>query len=258
MQRRHWLSLGLGFLGALSLLWLASPEVLAQAVGGLPGIELKLNGGGSPQEVSQGLQILLMLTVLTLAPSILIMTTSFTRMVIVLSLVRQAVGIPTLPPNQVLISLALILTFFVMAPTIDQINTTAFQPYLSGSMSQEVALERASLPMRKFMFKQTNQSDLGLFVRLSKLDDPRTVSDVPTHVLLPAFLISELKTAFQLGFIIFLPFLVIDLVVSSILVSMGMMFLPPITVSLPFKIILFVLVDGWHLISKSLVGGFQG
>lgn len=258
MRARQGFTVGLGLLLAVSLFVMFPGDALAQvAGGGLPGIEVKLNGGGSPQEVSQGLQILLMLTVLTLAPSILIMTTSFTRMVIVLSLVRQAIGIPTLPPNQVLISLALILTFFVMAPTIDQINNTAFQPYVKGAISQEVALERASLPMRKFMFKQTNQSDLGLFIRLGKLNDPQTVADVPTHVLLPAFLISELKTAFQLGFVIFLPFLIIDLVVSSILVSMGMMFLPPITISLPFKIILFVLVDGWHLISKALVGGFQ-
>jgi flagellar biosynthesis protein FliP len=227
---------------------------LAQA---LPGIELKLNAAANPTQVTQGLQILVLLTVLTLAPSILIMSTSFTRMIIVLSLLRQAIGTPSLPPNQVLISLALILTFFVMAPTLDVMNHQAIQPYIKGKMTQEVALEKASEPLRLFMFKQTNQSDIGLFVKLAKLNTPQTAKDVPTHVLLPAFIISELKTAFQLGFVMFLPFLIIDLVVSSILVSMGMMFLPPITISLPFKIILFVLVDGWHLISKALVSGFQ-
>jgi len=239
--------------GGLAL-WLLPQAAWAQDV--LPSIQLSVGQASSPQEVSQGLQVLVLLTVLTLAPSLLIMATSFTRMVIVLSLVRQAMGTPTLPPNQVLISLALILTFFVMTPTLTLMNEQALQPYLNGKMSQQVALERAAKPLQAFMLKQTYQKDVALFVELAKVDAPATPEDVPFYVLLPAFIISELKTSFQLGFLIFLPFLVIDLVVSSLLVSMGMMFLPPVTVSLPFKIILFVLVDGWHLLSQALVSGF--
>jgi flagellar biosynthetic protein FliP len=236
-------------------LHLATPA-LAQDV--LPSIQLSVGQASTPQEVSQGLQVLVLLTVLTLAPSLLIMATSFTRMVIVLSLVRQAMGTPTLPPNQVLISLALILSFFVMTPTLTAMNEQALQPYLNGKLSQQVALERAAKPLQAFMLKQTYQKDVALFVEMAKVDPPATPEDVPFYVLLPAFIISELKTAFQLGFVVFLPFLVIDLVVSSLLVSMGMMFLPPVTISLPFKIILFVLVDGWHLLSQALVTGFTG
>lgn len=223
---------------------------------GLPTVDIKVGSATSPQDVSKGLQILILLTVLTLAPAILIMTTSFTRIVIVLSLVRQAIGTPQLPPGQVIIGLSLILTFFVMAPTFNKINAEALQPYLKGSMAQTVALDKAIQPLRTFMFKQTNQKDLELFVGLAKLKRPKNTGDVPTHVLLPAFVISELKMAFQLGFIIFLPFLIIDVVISSILVSMGMIFLPPMSISLPFKIVLFVLVDGWHLIASALVTGF--
>jgi len=228
----------------------------AAAETGLPTLDIKLGQAKSPQEVSNGLQILILLTVLTLAPAILIMSTAFTRIVIVLSLVRQAVGTPQLPPSQVIIGLALILTFFVMSPTFNQVNQTALQPYLSGKMAQDEALGKAMAPMRTFMFKQTAPRDLELFMGLAKLHKPRNRGDVPTYVLLPAFTISELKTAFQLGFVIFLPFLIIDIVVSSVLVSMGMMFLPPNSISLPLKLILFVLVDGWHLIAQSLVSGF--
>jgi flagellar biosynthesis protein FliP len=233
--------------------WSAPP---AAGLAGLPNVNISVGSANSPQQVAQGLQLLILLTVLTLAPSLLVMTTAFTRIVIVLSLVRQAIGTPTLPPNQVLVSLALILTFFVMAPTLDSINTTALQPYLNGKLAQTVALERGSKPIRQFMFKQTNEKDIALFVKLAKIQNPQTAAEVPTYVLLPAFVISELKTAFQLGFVVFLPFLIVDLVVSSILVSMGMLFLPPVTVSLPFKIILFVLVDGWHLLCQALVAGF--
>lgn len=229
--------------------------VHAQAVG-LPTLDIKVGQASSPQDVSKGLQILIMLTVLTLAPAILIMTTAFTRIVIVMAMVRQAIGTPQLPPNQIIVGLSLILTFFVMAPTFDQVNKTALQPYFAGQLTQPAALKKAMAPIRMFMFKQTNEKDIALFVKLAKIKKPRNTDDVPTHVLLPAFVISELKTAFQLGFIIFLPFLVIDVVISSILVSMGMLFLPPVTISLPFKIVLFVLVDGWHLITKSLVMGF--
>jgi flagellar biosynthetic protein FliP len=240
---------------AVFILCICQLDAHAQSIG-IPSINIGLGAANKPQEVSQGLQILLLLTVLTLAPAIMVMTTAFTRIVIVLSLVRQAIGTPQLPPSQIIVGLSLILTFFVMQPTFDKINTSALQPYLNEQINQEQALDNALKPMRAFMFKQVHQDDLELFVGLSKLERPRNAGDVPTHVLLPAFLISELKTAFQLGFVVFLPFIVIDVVVSSILVSMGMLFLPPATISLPFKIVLFVLVDGWQLITKSLVAGF--
>lgn len=241
-------------LAVLALVFVLSPHAMAQV--GLPTLDIKVGSATNPQEVSKGLQILILLTVLTLAPAILVMGTAFTRIVIVLSLVRQAIGTPQLPPSQVIIGLSLILTFFVMSPTFNQINNEAFKPYLSGKMAQEQALTKAMTPLRTFMFKQTASKDLELFMGLAKLKKPKNRGDVPTYVLLPAFSISELKTAFQLGFIIFLPFLIIDMVVSSILVSMGMLFLPPTSISLPFKLVLFVLVDGWHLISQSLVTGF--
>jgi flagellar biosynthetic protein FliP len=210
-----------------------------------------------PQDVAASLQILALLTVLTLAPAILMLMTSFTRIVIVLSFTRQAIGTQMMPPNQVVVGLALFLTFFVMAPVAGDINKTALQPYAEGAITQQVALDRAQQPLRKFMFKQTRQKDLALFVSMAKMERPRRPDDIPTHVLVPAFIISELKTAFQIGFVIYLPFLVIDMVVASILMSMGMMMLPPVMISLPFKLILFVLVDGWHLLSRALVSSFQ-
>lgn len=244
----------LALMAFFALLWIAMPHAQAQV--GLPTLDVKVGTASGPQEVSKGLQILVLLTVLTLAPAILVMGTAFTRIVIVLSLVRQAIGTPQLPPGQVVIGLSLILTFFVMSPTFNQMNAEGLQPYLKGKVSQEAALGKAMVPLRTFMFKQTSSQDLALFMGLAKLKKPRNRGDVPTYVLLPAFTISELKTAFQLGFIIFLPFLIIDMVVSSILVSMGMLFLPPTSISLPFKLVLFVLVDGWRLISQSLVAGF--
>lgn len=210
----------------------------------------------NPQNVSAAIQILLFVTVLSLAPAILVMVTSFTRVIVVLSLLRTAIGIPQLPPNQVLIGLALFLTAFVMAPAIKQINDEAIQPYLSGTISQQEAFNRGESPLRAFMFKQTREQDLGLFLKLSGSAKPDNRDDVPTYVLVPAFTISELKTAFQMGFVMFIPFLIIDLIISSALLSMGMMMLPPVVVSLPFKILLFVLVDGWYLIVGSLVGSF--
>ena len=203
------------------------------------------------------IQLLGLLTVLALAPAFLIMVTSFTRMIVVLSLVRNAIGVPQLPPNQVLLGLALFLTLFVMAPTFEEINATALQPYFAGEITQGEAFEAGQEPLREFMFKQTREKDLGLFIKLSGEEQPATPADVPTHVLIPAFIISELKTAFQMGFIAFVPFLIIDIVVSSGLLSMGMMMLPPVIVSLPFKILLFVLVDGWSLIVGSLVSSFN-
>lgn len=219
-------------------------------------LTVNLDGTGDPQGMAIGLQILVLLTVLTLTPALLIMVTAFTRIVIVLSLLRNAIGIPQLPPNQVLIGLSLFLTFFVMSPTWSAVNAEALQPYLAGQIDQQTALDRGIAPLRAFMFRQTREHDLALFVSMAKEERPRTPDDVPTYVLIPAFIISELKTAFQMGFIIFIPFLIIDIVVSSTLMSMGMLMLPPVMISLPFKILLFVLVDGWHLISRSLVMSF--
>ena len=221
-----------------------------------PNINIGMQPANTPQDFTNGMQILIWLTILSLAPSILIMTTSFIRIVIVLSLLRQAIGVATLPPSQVLTSLALILTFFIMSPVFSKINDEALQPYMKNQITQQAALDRGIQPVRDFMFKQTSDKELALFVRMAKLEKPKDTNDIPTYVLIPAFILSELKTAFMIGFVIFLPFLVIDIVVSSVLVSMGMMFLPPTTIAMPFKLIMFVMVDGWFLITKSLVEGF--
>ena len=222
----------------------------------LPNINIGLTNANTPQDFTNGLQILIWLTILSLAPSILIMTTCFIRLVVVLALTRQALGAGTLPPNQVITSLALILTFFIMAPTFNEINEKALQPYMKNQITQQVALDRGIEPIRNFMFKQTHEKELALFVRMAKIEKPKNIKDVPTYVLLPSFIMSELKTAFTIGFVVYLPFLVIDIVVSSVLVSMGMMFLPPSMIALPFKLIMFVMVDGWYLIVKSLVESF--
>ena len=206
---------------------------------------------------SSGIQIIALLTALTLIPAMLMMASSFTRIIIVLSFIRNALGMPQTPPNQVLLGLALFLSVFVMAPVWHSINNNALQPYLRNEISQDEAINRGLQPMRTFMFKQTREKDLSLFIYLAKLPRPRNESDVPTYVLIPAFVISELKTAFQMGFLILIPFLVIDMVVSSTLMSMGMMMLPPAVISLPFKILLFVLVDGWHLVIRSLMVSFS-
>ncbi len=238
------------------LLGLICTIIPSHAAMSFPNINIGLQQANTPQDFTNGLQILIWLTILTLAPSILIMTTSFIRLVVVLSLTRQALGAGTLPPNQVLTSLALILTFFIMAPTFNEINEKALQPYMKNQITQQVALDRGIEPIRKFMFKQTHEKELALFVRMAKIEKPKTKEDLPTYVLLPAFIMSELKTAFTIGFVVYLPFLVIDIVVSSVLVSMGMMFLPPSMIALPFKLIMFVMVDGWYLIVKSLVESF--
>lgn len=203
------------------------------------------------------LQILILLTILTLAPSMLIMMTSFTRIIIVLSFIRNALGLQQTPPNQVLIGLTLFLTFFIMAPIGSQINKEAIQPYMNEEIDQQEAYKRAMEPVREFMFRQTRDKDLALFMDISKLEKNTKLNDMPNNVIIPAFVISELKTAFQIGFVIYIPFLVIDMVVSSTLMSMGMMMLPPVIISLPFKILLFILVDGWNLLAKSLVLGFK-
>ena len=230
---------------------------LAAPVFPIPNINLEIGEATNPNDLVISLQILLALTVLTLAPAIIIMVTSFTRIVVVLSFVRNALGTQQMPPNQVLVSLALFLTFFTMSPYISEINNRALQPYLSGAVSQEEAYEAALVPIRTFMFKQTRENDLALFVNISGDARPETQEDISTFTLIPAFLISELKTAFQIGFLIYVPFIVIDMVVASTLMSMGMMMLPPAMISLPFKILLFVLVDGWHLIIKSLMDSFN-
>lgn len=214
-------------------------------------------GGSTAEQTSTSLQILLILTVLSIAPAILVLMTSFTRIIIVLSFVRNALGTQQLPPNQVVIGLALFLTFFVMAPTWNEVNSQALQPYMQSQITQAEALAKAELPLRDFMFKQTREKDLALFVGLAKMERPQTYGDIPTYVLIPSFVISELKTAFQMGFAIFIPFIVIDLLVASILMSMGMVMLPPMIVSLPFKLLLFVLVDGWYLVVQSLVTSFN-
>lgn len=231
-----------------------SQTAMAQVT--LPSIQLGLKSTNNPEEVVNAIKIILFLTVLTLAPAILIMMTSFTRLIIVLSFVRQAIGTPQMPPNQLMVGLALFLTLFIMGPAFRTANEQAIQPYLNNKISQEEALTKALAPLRSFMFNQTRDSDLALFVRMSKLERPKTRADVPTEVLIPAFVLSELKTAFQIGFIIYLPFLVIDMVAASVLMAMGMMMLPPIIISLPFKIMLFVLVDGWSLLVGSLVKSF--
>lgn len=222
----------------------------------LPNINIGLTNANTPQDFTNGLQILIWLTILSLAPSILIMTTCFVRLVVVLALTRQALGAGTLPPNQVITSLALILTFFIMAPTFNEVNEKALQPYMKNQITQQVAIERGIEPIRNFMFKQTHEKELALFVRMAKIERPKAKEDIPTYVLIPSFIMSELKTAFTIGFVIYLPFLVIDIVVSSVLVSMGMMFLPPSMIALPFKLIMFVMVDGWALIVRSLVESF--
>lgn len=218
-----------------------------------PGLSLSLNPSGSPAQVSSGVQLLVLLTILSVAPAVLTLATSFTRIVIVLSMVRTAIGTPTIPPNQVVIGLSLILTFFVMAPVYSKINETAIQPYTKNQINQETAIKLAVEPVREFMFKQTREKDIELFLSMSGKEQPNTLADIDTIDLFPAFVISELRTAFTMGFIIYVPFLIIDLVISSILLSMGMMMLPPSLVSLPFKILLFVLVDGWYLLVKSLM-----
>jgi flagellar biosynthetic protein FliP len=235
------------------LLGLALPA-FAQVT--LPSVNLGFKTTDSPNEVVNAVKLVLMLTVLTLAPAILIMMTSFTRLIIVLSFLRQALGVQQMPPNQLLVGLALFLTFFIMGPSFTQMNTAGIQPYIAGKISQEQALEATLAPLRKFMLTQTRPADLSLFVRLAKIEPPKTLAEVPTMVLVPAFVISELKTAFQIGFIIFLPFLIIDMVAASVLMAVGMMMLPPVVVSLPFKIMLFVIVDGWALIIGSMVKSF--
>ena len=243
--------LAIVLLGAMSLF---ADAAQAQA---LPKISLQVEDAKEGGDAAVSLQIIFLLTILSLAPSILIMMTSFTRIVVVLSFLRTAIGTQQMPPNQLIIGLSLFLTFFVMAPVWDRVNDDAIQPLVEDQIPYSEALDKGMEPIREFMLKQTRQKDMALFVRMAQIKQPRNHREIPNSVLIPSFIISELRTAFQIGFILFIPFLVIDLVVSSILLSMGMMMLPPIMVSMPFKILLFVLVDGWNLLIQSLVKSFN-
>lgn len=209
-----------------------------------------------PSNLSTSIKLMLLLTVLSLAPSILILMTSFARIIIILSFVRTALATNQMPPNQVIVGLALFLTFFIMAPTLQQVNEEALTPLFDEEITLEQAYENASGPFKEFMSKHTRQKDLELFLRYSEAERPETIEDIPLTVMVPAFALSEIKTAFQIGFMIFIPFLVIDMIVASVLMSMGMMMLPPVMISLPFKILLFVLVDGWYLVMKSILQSF--
>ncbi len=222
-----------------------------------PKISVGVEPSEDAQDISVALQIVLLLTVLTLAPSILIMMTSFIRITVVLSFLRQAIGTNQMPPNQLIVALALILTFFVMAPVGNQVYQAGLKPYLDGEVTQDEAFENGMEPVRSFMLKQVREKDLALFVKLSGMERPQNKDDIPTRLLIPGFVVSELRVAFQIAFVVFIPFLIIDMVVASVLMSMGMMMLPPIMVALPFKILLFVLVDGWYLIVKALVESFR-
>ena len=223
----------------------------------IPTVSLNVGTSENPQEVATTMQLLAVLTVVSLAPAILVMTTSFVRIVVVIGFLRNALSTQNVPPNQVVIALSLFLTFYIMAPYWSEANENGLQPYLAGRITQEEALTNTVAPLREFMFKQTRESDLALFVNLSQAPRPDTQEDVSTFTLIPAYVISELKTAFQIGFMIYIPFIVIDMIVASTLMSMGMMMLPPTMISLPFKILLFVMVDGWHLLIKSLIMSFK-
>lgn len=241
--------------GALFSFLFAFPIVDAAPL--IPSLDINVGTADGPQDVAVTLQIMAVLTILSLAPSILIMTTAFIRIVVVIGFLRNALSTQNVPPNQVVIALSLFLTFYIMAPYWSEANENGLQPYLAGRITQEEALTNTVAPLREFMFKQTRESDLALFVNLSQAPRPDTQEDVSTFTLIPAYVISELKTAFQIGFMIYIPFIVIDMIVASTLMSMGMMMLPPTMISLPFKILLFVMVDGWHLLIKSLVMSFK-
>ena len=239
----------------LVLLVLVAASAQAEPVA-LPSLNMSVGSSSKPGDVAVTIQIFLLLTILSLAPGLLIMTTSFTRIVVVLSFLRTAMGTQQAPSNQIILALSMFLTFFIMNPVWNQINTEAYKPWKAQQISQELAMERAVQPVRKFMLSQTREKDLALFVSLSKLPRPKNANDIPTLTIIPAFMISELRTAFQIGFLIYIPFIVVDMVVASVLMSMGMMMLPPVMISLPFKILLFVLVDGWGLVISSLVKSF--
>jgi flagellar biosynthetic protein FliP len=255
LQRLLFVGVALG-IGLSAIFLVSGSSAAATPQNAAPFISVGMDQAQEPGKMAVVLQIFLLMTVLSLAPAILIMVTSFTRVVIVLSLLRRALGTMQMPPNQVIIGLALFLTLFIMTPVWQQVNQTALQPYLENKIEQRQALQKAAEPLRGFMFKQTREKDLALFVNIAKIERPKDVSDIPISVLIPSFIISEVKTAFQIGLLLYVPFLIIDMVVASILLSMGMMMLPPIMISLPFKLMLFVLADGWNLLIGSLVRSF--
>ena len=252
MAERRWLLLAAGAAGAL-----AAPAAWAQAQAQAGALPLVIGSGAGGTSYSVPIQTLLFFTALSFLPAVLLMMTGFTRIVIVLSLLRQAIGTQSAPPNQVIIGLSLFLTLFVMGPTLDRVYEEAYVPYAANEVSFEQAVSKAEAPMRAFMLKQTRQSDFALFARLAKLEPAVTAETAPMRVLVPAFVTSELKSAFQIGFMIFIPFLIIDMVVSSVLMSLGMMMLSPVLVALPFKLMLFVLADGWNLLIGSLAASFS-
>ncbi len=223
----------------------------------IPKIGIDIGTSDKPEDLSVSLQIVLLLTILTLAPSILIMTTSYLRIIIVFHFIRNALGTMQMPPSQLLAGIAMFLTFYIMAPTWGEINDNAIKPYMDNKITANEAYDRAIMPIRNFMYKNTKEKDIELFVNLANMPKPETRDDIPTHVLIPSFVLSELRTGFIMGFFVFIPFLMVDMIVSSILMSMGMMMLPPMLISLPFKILLFILVDGWNLIIGSLVRSFN-
>ncbi len=237
---------------ALAFLSVLPHDALAQ----MPTIDISLGETSEPGQIATGLKILTLLTVLSLAPSLFVTLTSFVRIIVVMHFLRQAMGTQTMPPNQIIAGLAMFMTFFIMAPVFTKVYNEAFVPFTQETIGPEEAYDKAINPFRKFMLAQTREKDLGLFVSLSKIEKPKTIEDVPTYVVIPAFIISEMRTSFTIGFIIYIPFLVLDMVIASVLMSMGMMMLPPIMISLPFKLMLFVLVDGWHLIVGSLIKSF--
>jgi len=241
-----------------AVLLLLVPALAAAQSLGVPGLDIRIDAAkAQPQEVATALKILAVLTALTLAPAALVVMTAFTRIVVVLAMLRMAIGIQETPPNSVLVSLALFLTLFTMQPVLSQIDSEAFQPYVGGKMGFERAAEAGLQPLREFMIRQTRESDLMLMLEVSHAPQPQGVDEVRTVHLIPAFMLSELKTAFQIGFVVFLPFLLLDIVVSSVLMSMGMLMVPPMMISLPLKLLMFVLIDGWNLVVKALLGSFH-
>ncbi len=242
----------------LTVMLLATSAATAPAVTvPVPTVQIGVTDSDEPQEVAKTLQIALILTVLALAPSILIMMTCFTRIIIVFSFIRHALSTQQMPSNQILAGMALFLTFYIMSPVWQKINDTALQPYLNEQLSLQDALQKSALPIREFMLKQTKEKDLALLISMTKGERPRTPDDIPFTTIIPAFMISEVSTAFSVGFLIYVPFLVIDMVVACVLLSMGMMMLPPVMISLPFKVLLFVLVDGWNLLIASVIKSYQ-
>ena len=250
MKKGNW------FISVIFLFFLSVvlPEMAAAV--NLPSINIGIESTNDPQRVATVIEVLLLLTVLSLAPSLLLMITSFTRLIVVFGFLRQALGTQQMPPNQVLIALSLFLTFFIMQPVWNQAYEKGISPYLNEKIDYKEAWKNVEAPFREFMFRNTRETDLALFAHFAHIDNPKDRTEIPTHVLIPAFMISELKTAFEIGFVLYIPFLIIDMVVSSVLLSMGMMMLPPVLISLPFKLLLFVLVDGWHLLTGSLIKSF--